>query len=374
MNEHDNIVASLLRAISKICSDNTDKTIFDMIGSRSRETMHSAIISFLLNPNAHQGGTECLKEFVKLFPDNSLGRFNPENVVEVQVEKDLGPVIIDEHPTGGRIDIYIEDGDGNVLVIENKIYAGDSECQLLRYHNSLTDTNKPHSLIYLSLNGNKPSDWSLGTKKDIKSPLEADSVNVLSYSTIHQWLSRIEDYCSQEMKSNISQYSRLLSNLLIENQIQEEIRSSGNSFRAAIEIAKNLENARMNLKREFVDLLKISLNVILKREENYLIEDYSNPHNAKLVGVSIYSERSRLRFDIVIDWRLYIQCNRSFPDILVHDSWDYIGGKDIWNFHDCSEMVVKYLSSSKKDRQSLVYGVARQNVEIIYKIEKKNNQ
>lgn len=174
-----------------------------MAGKSASETVHSAIIGFLLNPNAHEAGTECLKEFINLFPDGSLGRFNPETVAEVTIEKDFSPVNITEKPTGGRADIYLEDREGNVVVIENKIYAGDSECQLLRYHNSLTDMGKSPSIIYLSLKGNQPSNRSLGEGKNL---LNIDAVNILSYADIQQWLSKILDYCSPEMKSNVEQY------------------------------------------------------------------------------------------------------------------------------------------------------------------------
>lgn len=373
----NNDIISLLNNISKINENKNEITLFDMIGNGSSETMHSAIICFLLNPFAHEAGTECLKEFIKLFPEESLGKFNPDAVIEVTVEKDLGPVIISENepPTGGRADIYLEDAEGNVLIIENKIYAGDSECQLLRYHNSLNAAQKSHTLIYLTLKGNNPSGGSLGIGNDyVKSPLMADAVNLLSYNDIQHWLLRIKDYCSPAIKCNIEQYSRLLSNLLMENQIQEEILSSGKNYKAAIEIAKNLENARMTLKRDFLDFLKISLNELWNPEDGYLLEDYNNSRNTKLVGFTIYSKKSGLHFaDIVIDWRLYISCNRSFPTILAYDNWDYIGGKGAYNFHDCSELISKFISS-QKDKQLIADCAAKQILEIIHRIESKSNK
>ena len=367
-------ISSLLKNVKTISKTNAEPTLIGMAGKSTSETVHSAIIGFLLNPNAHEAGTACLKEFIKLFPEGSLGRFNPETVAEVTTEKDFGPVNINEHPTGGRADIYLEDREGNVVVIENKIYAGDSECQLLRYHNSLTYAGKLPSIIYLSLKGNQPSNESLGvTNPCVKNPLSINCAKVLSYTGIQQWLSKILDYCSLEMKSNVEQYSRLISNLIMENNILEDILSSGESYKAAIVVAKNLEDARMTLKREFISNLRQKLTELLCHDERYSFEEYSNPRNSKLVGFTICSESSGLRFDVVIDWRLYIACNRDYPKILKEDNgtWDYVGGRDAYNFHDCSELVSDYLSS-EDGKQMIPSCAAHQIVEILYGIEGRN--
>lgn len=374
MNFDMDSISRLLQKVSEISSTNREPTLVEMAGKSTSETVHSSIIGFLLNPNAHEAGTECLKEFVKLFPEGALGKFNPEKVVEVTTEKDLGPVNISDYPTGGRVDIYLEDREGNVVVIENKIYAGDSECQLLRYHNSLTDKCKSPFIIYLSFKGNQPSNESLGEKNScVKNPLGIDCVKVLSYTGIQQWLSKILDYCPPEMKSNVEQYSRLISNLLMENKIHEEILSSGESYKAAIVVAKNLEDARMTLKREFISNLRMKLTELLCHDERYSFEDYSNPRNSKLVGFTICSKPSGLRFDVVIDWRLYITCNRNYPKILKEDNgtWDYVGGRDAYNFHDCSELVDEYLSS-EDGKQMIPSCAAHQIVEILYGIEGRN--
>ena len=369
-----NSISSLLKNIAMISKTNAEPTLIGMAGKSTSETLHSSIIGFLLNPNAHAAGTECLKEFINLFPEGSLGKFNPENVAQVTTEKDFGPVNITEYPTGGRADIYLEDCEGNVVVIENKIYAGDSECQLLRYHNSLTDACKTHTIIYLSLKGNQPSNESLGAKNPcVRTPLSIDCVKVLSYTGIQQWLSKILDYCSTEMKSNVEQYSRLISNLLMDSKIHEEILSSGESYKAAIQVAKNLEDARMTLKREFIYTLRKELTELLCHDERYSFDDYSNLRNSKLVGFTICSESSGLRFDVVIDWRLYITCNRNYPKILKedHGAWDYVGGRDAYNFHECSELVAEYLSS--EDSKHLVsVCAAHRIVEILFGIEGRN--
>ena len=365
-------ISRLLMEISKNISVYSEPTLLDMAAKSTSETVHSAILGFLMNPNAHDVGAICLREFVKMIPEGFLGKFNPDTVAEVKTEKDFGPVIIKEcpeYPTGGRADIYLEDDEGNVLVIENKLYAGDSECQLLRYHNSLTEAGKAHSFVYLSLYGKKPSDWSMGVgNPHIKNPLSADSVKTLSYYDIQEWLLIIKDFCSLEMKFNIEEYSRLISSLLMENQVNRKILSSGNNYRAAIEIAKNLEDARMMLKKEFMGLLRKHLTILCSESDNYMIEEYNSQKNSKLVGITINSKSSDLSFDVVIDWRLYISCNKSFSKIFDYDTWDYIEGKDAWNFHDCSEKVAKYLSSDE-NKEVVTSGVAQKIMNTISRIK-----
>lgn len=366
------LIQELLRKVGSSATAQTP-SLLEMIGKGTSETIHSAIIGFLLNPMAHENGRECLKEFIKQFPDKTFGNFNPERVIEVKTEKDLGEVQYDlfnnMYPTGGRADIYLEDAEGNVIVIENKIYAGDSDCQLLRYHNTLNDAKKSHVLVYLTLKGTPPSDQSLGSDNpNIKTPLTAESLKLLSYSSIQQWLDKISSFCSPQIKSNIEQYAQLLNNLLMEKQIFDEILSSGNSYRAAIDIAKHLEDARMYLKGEFMSSLKNELIQDLWIQEHFAIGEYNNPKNSKLVGLTLNSRSSDLSFDVVIDWRLYISCNRPCPEILRQETWDYIGSdKDSYNFHDCSELISEYLSSSEGKR-TIVFCAKSQIKDIILKI------
>ncbi len=64
-----------------------------------------------------------------------------------------------------HIDLHITDGEKHVI-IENKIYAGDQESQIKRYIESLIEEDKVLSenitVIYLSIDRKKPSDYSLG--------------------------------------------------------------------------------------------------------------------------------------------------------------------------------------------------------------------
>lgn len=368
-------ISSLLKEISKISSANDDPTLFDMMGNGSSETIHSAIVGFLLNPNAHEGGVDCLKEFVKMLPKDKLGNFNTDAIRIVELEKDLGPVNIDSYPTGGRIDIFVEDHNGHSLVIENKIYASDGECQLLRYHNSLQD--KPHTLIYLTLFGNRPSDKSLGRgTKIVSKALDPDLVISISYAQIDQWLSSIIGFCSLSIASNIVQYQDLIKRLMIIERISQCILASGENYAAAIKIVDSLEFARMNLKKEFMAQLKDVITEMLA--ESYTICDYNTSDNGKIIGLILRSKSSDLICELLIDWRLYLSCNQSHPRILQYrhkheqksNTWDYIGNdKNDYNFHDGSAFVREYLSGNSDKKQEFVTNVAKRVAELIKRIE-----
>lgn len=327
----------LLADIREVCYRTYGATIFDMLGNGGKETIHSAMIGFLINPNAHEAGAYCFQEFMKLLPADRVGTLRHEPIKTVALEYDFGPVVIDKHPKGGRADIYVEDSHGYALVIENKIYAGDQKCQLLRYHNSLEDRKQPHALVYLTLFGKKPSNYSLGSgTPEVTTPLSANAVILLSYGTINKWLSTIKDKCKSSIKYNIEQYQVLIDKLIMEETIINNLLSSGDNYFSAIKIAEHIEDCRIKLKRMFMQDLKEALSGYVTDE----IED------GKIVGLRIGLE-SNVSIDVLIDWRLYISCNE--PNLLgfhlENETWEYVGAYDEYNFHDGSSQVKRYLST-----------------------------
>lgn len=327
----------LLVDIREICYRTYGATIFDMLGNGGKETIHSAMIGFLINPNAHEAGAYCFQEFMKLLPADRVGTLRHEPIKTVALEYDLGPVVINDRPTGGRIDIYAEDACGHALIIENKIYAGDQECQLLRYHNTLEDRKQPHTLVYLTLFGKCPSDYSLGSETEkVQATLLPDDVITLSYSKIKEWLVTIKDKCSPSIAYNVEQYQDLISKLIMKETVINTLLSSGDSYLSAVKIAESIEDCRIKLKRMFMQDLKEALSGYVTDE----IED------GKIVGLRIGLE-SNVSIDVLIDWRLYVKCkDQEFPGTrLENETWEYVGGYEGYNFHDCSPQVRRYLST-----------------------------
>ena len=196
--------------------------VFKVLNLQTSEVrVHSAFLAELLNAKGTHGqGGSYLRHFidqcgVKDFFDKE---FDVENS-EAFVERYIGS-INEEKTQGGRLDILIEDINGNRIIIENKIYASDQENQLLRYYNNF---NKNAKLLYLTLAGDKPSAESTGGK------LSEEQYDLISYKEeIIQWL--IE--CKQDsvdlpiIRETITQYIHLLKYLTnqAENyKMQEEI-------------------------------------------------------------------------------------------------------------------------------------------------------
>ena len=124
--------------------------------------LHSRLIAALLNPKGTHGlGGVFLNAFLR----NVIGdefNFKVEST-NVSTEQYIGPVT--DH-SGGIIDILVKDDNGSLIIIENKIYAGDQENQLLRYYNYAKENSNDFRLIYLTLDGHEPSKESLGKKDD----------------------------------------------------------------------------------------------------------------------------------------------------------------------------------------------------------------
>ena len=128
--------------------------VFDFLDKK--EIGLSQIIAHLLNPSASHGqGTLFLQHFLKLVKnDGNWDHLNSKNV-------EVGT----EHSTANnrRIDIHVENwGEEHFrLAIENKPYAGDRKEQVLNYLQDLEKKAGDFLLVYISPNGEGPSERSL---------------------------------------------------------------------------------------------------------------------------------------------------------------------------------------------------------------------
>lgn len=210
-------VSQLLNEVKTI-SDSYDRVaeatgenfnIFSILQVESDEvTTHSRFIAELLNPKgAHSQQDKFLKIFIKQFANdyeiNSAG-------CTVYVEYHIGKVNID---TGGRLDILIKDNNERVIMIENKVYAGEQPNQLLRYFKKYPQGK----LLFLSLFGNDSSQdsskaiiyKSISYEKDIVTWLEdckkeAVSIPILR-ETISQYINLIKKLTNQNLNKKMSQ-------------------------------------------------------------------------------------------------------------------------------------------------------------------------
>lgn len=223
--------------------------IFSVMRAESDEVRtHSRVIAEFLNPKGkHSQGSV----FLKLFFDEvesleDIRDFFDFDHAKVLVEEHIGSINKD-YSTGGFIDIVIKDSKHQV-VIENKIFAGDQKGQLLRYKNKYPNCK----LIYLTLDGKKPSQYSykIGNEKDI----DLAEINLSSYRiNIKNWVEKcIEKTNAQPIiKQTLVQYLNLIKKLTnqttnkkMSTEIQDLILDN---FSAAEQIVKDFDTVKYKI-------------------------------------------------------------------------------------------------------------------------------
>lgn len=203
--------------------------IFKVCGVNHYENTHSAIIKEFLNPKGSHGLKHLfLQAFIEILDkDFTLESFNVEKA-NVKTERSTSE---------GRIDIFIED-DNNVIIIENKIYAGDQKEQLKRYDNFAKNYTKNYQIFYLTLFGNEASEQSG----------EGVDYTPISYAkTIIEWLEKCLHISSRYpmVRETIAQYINHLKTLThqdmdIKNQ-QEVAKILANDLETAQAIYQNYQ-------------------------------------------------------------------------------------------------------------------------------------
>lgn len=254
--------------------------VFDILGVRTNELSHSAIIGNLLNVNGkHAQKDTFLKMFLEEIKDkfeeegrkNCISEFNTTKS-SLKIEKHAGSVDI-ENNTGGRIDIIVNDGTNNII-IENKIYADDQYQQLKRYYNH--DRNAP--ILYLTLEGKPPS---ANSKIDL---IEGEQFICISYKTeIKSWLEKcIEEMANKPIiRETLNQYLNLINSLT--NQISsnknkmEIIKLIKENLEQAETVAGNFEEAKLEIIKEF---WKNITEILKDKLQNWKVESKSNYINS----------------------------------------------------------------------------------------------
>lgn len=284
---HVNAINKKYEEIAEITGENFN--IFNILGLTTNEVRtHSAFIAELLNPKGSHG---CKHIFLKLFIEevieeirnfinkkkeeiigdndvflNNINEFTSSENCSAIVEHAIG-LINESNTEGGRIDILIRDQNNHEIIIENKIYAGEQQNQLIRYYNY----NSQAPIIYLTLFEEKPTSIK-SEKKELKE--NKDFFCITYKRNILNWLEK----CRKEavnhslLRETIAQYINLikyLTNQTINNKMNEEIvnliAENSNYIDSAFLISSTLEDVKQKLLKDF----KIQLNEItedLKRD------------------------------------------------------------------------------------------------------------
>jgi len=333
---------SLFQQVSAIVQSNNkvlDATggrfnIFRIIGMTSEETrLHSAFLAELLNVKGSHGlKDKPLKAFISKFLDADFEFESSDS--ECNVEYFIGRLT---DTTGGRIDIIIRDKHKRSVIIENKIYAADQGSQMLRYYNYSKEFLSSR-LIYLSLDGKEPSDYSTGGN--------SFTFMTLSYKyNIIKWLEECRQIAVDLplVREAISHYINLLKHLtnssLMEeanNEIADLIMQSPENIQVALEIDSVLTIVKIRTQMKFWDQLRASiedkgLEVNTKHpqtvNENKVRSYYVDSRNKALnygLWVEVIHENG-----IIIEWGCVVQQNVYFGFTIKYESGKKLTGEDI---------------------------------------------
>lgn len=185
--------------------------IFSVLKMETAEMeTHSAFLASLLNPNGDHGMRD---QFLKTFIEKT-------ECGDLQLDTLKCTVEVEYYTGDGRLDILIADNSAHkAIIVENKIYAGDQNAQMKRYHDYATANYKEgFRLLYLTLDGHEPSQDSL---KD----LSDKNYLLISYrNDILPWLEQcVKDaYNKPLVRETIIQYISLIKKLSnMENNLFE---------------------------------------------------------------------------------------------------------------------------------------------------------
>lgn len=279
--------------------------IFEIL-DRARDEVkgHSKFLEVLLNPHGVHGLDDA---FLQIFIDEV------NSACSLDLITDSSTIVEREKPASskgdsGRIDLYIET-DKYIIVIENKIDAGDQDRQLERYVNyaeSNASGIKKVCAIYLTLDGREPS-------KNARGRVDLSQIHCLSYEI---FILGFLEKCIKEsanyhaVRESINQYRNLVIKITRGNFDMDDLNEISKNIdapeklRAALLISKSVEKKRADIEKEFwVELelaLKEKLNV---RGIKFVIPIFGKFDDGKIVKgtgyygiwISIY-ERDNLDF------------------------------------------------------------------------------
>lgn len=248
------------REIAQITGENFN--IFNILNLHTSEVrLHSNFLSNLLNPEGSHGqGDIFLKIFIDYLTSIEKIKKHTFNTIKAKTTSEfyIGKKTKDR---GGRIDIYISDNE-NAIIIENKIYAGDQENQLLRYYNH----NDKASLFYLNLEGESPSEFSTGKKIE-----ENEDFFCISYKyDIINWL----EICRKEAANHPMLRETLLQYIYLIKSLTNQSTNKKMSMEIVNQILHNSESVEA-----FFDIFGSKKDVYRHLLENYLKKDLESLAN-----------------------------------------------------------------------------------------------
>ena len=259
MDEKISQLEILLKKIDELKTEHAKEDVFNafqIFRLNDKEVMHSRFIKSLLNPDEIHGYKD---DFLKLFLDRiNIEDFNTDGVT-TESEKNTH--------NNRYIDIAIENKNSRqMIIIENKIWAGDLDNQLFDYHNYGLNLyeNKSENIfmIYLTPYGKQYGNNSFPREKE----QPKNGIKCISYEKdLLEWL----EACLKHINGNnsrlqtcIEMYIELIRKTINRDKYMEEIvkelLSDSEKMKSAIDIVKALQG------RNFLELNTDTRNLIIK--------------------------------------------------------------------------------------------------------------
>ena len=275
MDNHD-IISGLLNEVSLCIGQRIDSgedySVLETAIKGNEEMMHSSVIASLLDTRGSHG-QKCrfLELFLACLPER-FKSFVPSGA-RTACERDIGQKTED---SGGRVDICIENSKGQMIVIENKIFAGDQEHQILRYveflrGRPLNRDGVEFPVLYLTPDGHSPSDDSTQAE-GMQCRGGADYVCISYKDVIVPWL----DKCINEMqekphlKEHLTTYRDIIKKKVLgmdrKKDIINIIESTEENIKAAREISGQLDEIKIDAVTTFWRAIKESIKKNLKED------------------------------------------------------------------------------------------------------------
>lgn len=298
---HQHLLDLAFKMHEKLVSDEKESgeyfNIFRILRIETREVKtHSNFLTELLDPNcSHRLGTTPLEEFLRV-----IGITNADaSKAKVTSEFTIGTISQDGR-TGGRIDILIDlqTRPNQLIAIENKIYAGDQENQLQRYH-----AHTKTLVYYLTLHGGRPSSYAMNGLSD-------DLVQCISYADhITIWLKTLIDKAEPHdlVRATLVQYKYLLKDLTgksrratMTQELANRITEKQENLTAYFTLLENQESVLMTIlenSRKYFENCAKALGLTVSIQPGCIFFDFSEAHpKVKELGLRIGFGSDDLRF------------------------------------------------------------------------------
>ena len=333
---------------------------------------HSAFLAELLNPKGTHGQGDT---FLQLFVNKFLlkNKSFDTKLASVDIEKSTG-LINEDYTNGGRIDIMITDSYNKRIIIENKIYAGDQENQLIRYYNF--DNNA--YLYYLTLYGEEPSEWSAG-----KELICGEHFQLLSYKEdILEWLG----LCKKEavnhpiLRETISQYINLINHLTgqtTNNYMGTEIiKLIKENLSSSIDIFNSFNSIKTESYNEFWKIMQEKLNELGFKENEFMFPyKFTDGNN---LFFKVWEETNQVNLGFWVGQNTGNQKSQDFDKYLclfdnnIYNRYDWwfrwkLANENVYFTSDAKENLYKYID--KQTREKTIELIISEVKEIILKTQ-----